>query len=80
MERCFKEWQKVLRPRGEALILIGDSIVSGKPVAVADEFVKIMESLHFTLKSRWTRNLETTKKSFNQKARIDQEHILLFLK
>jgi site-specific DNA-methyltransferase (cytosine-N4-specific) len=80
MEQSFMQWRRALKPGGKVLIVIGDSIVSGRPVTVADEFIKIMKSLHFVLESRWTRNLQTTKKSFNQKARIDQEHVLLFIK
>lgn len=78
MRQCFQEWTRVMSPGGYALIVIGDAIVSGKPVPVGDEFVAIMEKLDFTLGNRWIRTVKAARKSFNGKARIQQEHVLLF--
>lgn len=80
MENCFKEWQRVLRANGKALVVIGDAIVSGSPVFVADEFVKLCDGVGLKLADRWIRKLDTNKKSFNQAARINEEHLLLFVK
>lgn len=80
MRMCFKEWQRILVPGGKAFIVIGDGIVSKKPVPVGDTFVEIMEALGLRLTDRWIRNLQTTKKSFNQNGRINKEHLLLFSK
>jgi site-specific DNA-methyltransferase (cytosine-N4-specific) len=78
MENCFKEWTRVLKPGGKAIVLIGDSIVSGSPVPVGDRFVNIMEKLGFALHTRWIRNIQANRKSFNREARIQKEHVLLF--
>ncbi|WP_083516091.1 DNA methyltransferase [Alicyclobacillus sendaiensis] len=80
MKDCFTEWKRVLRPGGYILIVIGDAIVSGQPVAVADRFIELFAELNISLVDRWTRTLQTSRKSFNQAARIDQEHVLLFQK
>jgi DNA modification methylase len=80
MERCFKEWKRVLVPGGKAFVVIGDGIVSKKPVPVGDIFVEIMEDMGMELTDRWIRNLQTTRKSFNQNARINREHLLLLKK
>lgn len=77
MEECFKEWYRVLRKGGRALIVIGDAIVSGKPVSVGDEFIKSAEDIGFDCENRWIRKIEKNRKSFNQKARIDEEHVIL---
>lgn len=78
MAKCFKEWKRVLRKDGRALIVIGDAIVSGESVPVADGFIEIMSSLNLELEKRWIRRLQKGKKSFNRNARIDREHVLLF--
>lgn len=78
MEQCFTEWTRVLKTGGKALIVIGDSIVSGVPVPVGDRFVEIMKSQGFTLDTRWIRTIQANRKSFNRQARIQKEHILLF--
>jgi len=80
MEICFQEWYRVLRRKGRALIVIGDGIVSGKPVPVADRFTELMSNIGLALEDRWIRNLKTNSKSFNQSARIQKEHLLLFRK
>ena len=80
MSDCFKEWYRVLKPKAHTLIVIGDGIVSGKPVPVGDRFSEIMTEIGFTLDHRWIRNLKTNSKSFNQSARIKKEHLLLFRK
>lgn len=80
MRCCFAEWARVMKPDGHVLIVIGDSIVSGLPVPVGDRFVEIMQELGFTLDNRWIRTIKAARKSFNGKARIQQEHVLLFKK
>lgn len=80
MTMCFQEWRRVLRPSGYALIVIGDSIVSGQPVPVGDRFVDILQGMGFTLDTRWIRTVKAARKSFNSHARIQQEHVLLFKK
>jgi len=78
--KCFKEWERILRKDGKALIVIGDAIVSGESVPVADRFIEIMGSLNLELEKRWIRRLQKEKKSFNRNSRIDREHVLLFKK
>ncbi|MCG2717237.1 MAG: site-specific DNA-methyltransferase [Nanoarchaeota archaeon] len=80
MERCFLEWYRILKLGGRALIVVGDAIVSGKPVPVGDKFLEICEEIGFYCEKRWTRKLLKTKKSFHPKSRIDKEHLLLFKK
>ena len=80
MEACFREWVQVLRPGGFALVVIGDAIVSGQAVPVGDRFIEIFASLGMSLQDRWLRRLETSKKSFNQDARIKKEHVVLVRK
>lgn len=80
MERCFQEWQRVLKKDGHCLIVIGDAIVSGRPVAVADAFLDLLQKTGMHFQKRWIRHLDVNKKSFNQKSRIKKEHILLLKK
>lgn len=80
MGRCFLEWERVLEPNGKILIVVGDAIVSGKAVPVADIFSGQLKELGLQEAGRWIRNIDTMRKSFNQKARVDQEHVLLFEK
>ena len=80
MTKCFKEWERILRKGGKVLIVIGDAIVSGESVPVADRFIEIMGSLNLELEKRWIRRLQKEKKSFNRNSRIDREHVLLFKK
>ena len=80
MTECFREWARVLKPKAHVFIVIGDAIVGGQAVPVADRFVGIFQDLGLALTDRWLRNLQTSKKSFNQQARIKQEHLLLFKK
>lgn len=77
---CMTEWERILQPNGRAFVVIGDSIVSGKFVAVGDTLVKIGKEVGLKLEARWVRNLATTRKSFNKDARIKREHLLLFKK
>lgn len=77
MGRCFAEWEKVLAEDGSIVLIIGDAIVSGKPVPTADIFISQLEKLRFSVVHRWIRKIDTTRKSFNQQARVDQEHVLL---
>nr|ADQ20509.1 M.BseYI [Bacillus sp. 2521] len=80
MFSCFNEWNRVLKNQSKLCIIIGDAVVNKQPVAVADKFTSYLIENGFTLENRWIRNLKTTKKSFNQKARMNQEHVLLFSK
>jgi len=80
MRKCFTEWGRVLRPGCRALVVIGDGIVSGEPVPVADRFTVMMGGIGFELENHWLREILKTNKSFNQNARIDKEHILLYAK
>lgn len=80
MELCFKEWYRVLKKGAKCLIIVGDAIVSGEPVAVGDIFVDKMTEIGFAYKNRWIRNLDVSKKSFNPRGRIKKEHVLLFEK
>lgn len=80
MYKCFREWTRVLVPGGHAFVVIGDGIVGGKPVPVGDTFIGLGEDAGLTFNERWIRSLLKEKKSFNQYARIDKEHLLLFKK
>ena len=80
MARCFAEWYRILHPRGRVIIVIGDAIVNGRAVAVADQFADLMQNLGLALEKRWIRKLQKRRKSFNQNARVDREHVLLFSK
>jgi len=81
MDDCFAEWARVLRNDGRCLILIGDAIVSKRPVHVADRFVDMLEKRGLRLEDRWIRELHSTKRAFNvRNSRISHEHMLLFRK
>jgi|SRR6185312_4476875 len=77
MKSCFTEWSRVLKSKGRCLIIIGDAIVSKKPVFVADQFIILLKEVGLQLEDRWIRELRTTKKTFNGNSRINKEHILL---
>ncbi len=77
MAACFGEWARVLRPGARAVIVVGDAIVSGTPVAVADRLATLLEARGLPLEERFVRRLDTARKSFNQRARIDREHVLV---
>jgi len=79
MAKCFAQWHRALRPGGRAFIVIGDAIVSGKPVPVADRFYEMMTHLGFQSENHWIRQIPESKKSFNRRnSRINEEHLLLF--
>lgn len=79
MERCFIEWHRVLRSGGRAFIVIGDAIVMGQPVPVAERFIDIMTRIGFHPEKLWIRQIPQARKSFNRHhSRINEEHLLLF--
>lgn len=78
MEKCFKEWYRILQNGGRALVVIGDAIVQGNAVPVGDIFVDLCKDIGFVCEKRWIRTLNANRKSFNQKARINEEHLILF--
>ena len=81
MKKCFVEWYRVLRSNGHALIVIGDAIVKGKPIPVADRFIEILTEVDFRCEKQWIRQIPEAKKSFNRRnSRINEEHVLLFRK
>jgi site-specific DNA-methyltransferase (cytosine-N4-specific) len=81
MNACFGEWARVMRKSARCLIVVGDAIVTKKPVSVGDQFVKLMEKQGIQLENRWIRTLHATKRAFNVKnSRITHEHVLLFKK
>lgn len=80
MLKCFEQWHRVLCRKGHVFVVTGDGIVSGEPVTVGEEFISLCEKVGFTFRKRWIRKLKAKSKSFNQKARINEEHLLLFVK
>lgn len=81
MERCFSEWNRVLKIGSKCVIVIGDAIVSKSPVHVADIFCDIMAQKGFSIVERSIRRLKPTNRSFNVKnSRMDSEHVLIFEK
>lgn len=80
MSSCFEEWHRVLSNQRRALIVVGDAIVSGKPVSVGDEFIRICKEIGFEIEDHWIRKINKNKKSFNRQARIDEEHLILLRK
>lgn len=79
MAKCFDEWARVLRTGGKCLIVIGDAIVSKKPVPVADTFIQLLNERKIRLERRWIRELHSTSRAFNiRNSRISHEHVLLF--
>lgn len=80
MEQCMSEWHRTLREGGHALVAVGDAVVSHEFVPVGDRLVKIASALGFSLERRWIRHIDSSRKSFNQSARIKREHLLLFRK
>ena len=80
MMQCFASLNPLLLKGGHLFIVVGDGIVSGKPVAVGDKFIDICKDAGFKLEQRWIRKLQHQKKSFNSAARINKEHLLLFKK
>ena len=77
---CLREWSRVLVPRGRAVVVVGDAIVSGEFVPVGDTLVELAGRAGLQLEARWLRNLDRARKSFNRQARIKREHVLLFRK
>jgi len=78
MKECFLEWSRVLRGGGKCLVVVGDAIVSGQPVQVADTFIDLMQELGFSLSKHWIRELHATRRAFNvRNSRISHEHVLL---
>jgi DNA modification methylase len=81
MDACFGEWARVLRRGGRCVVLIGDAIVTKRPVRVADKYIKIGFEHGLELEQRWIRELKATKRSFNVwNSRMSHEHVLLFRK
>jgi site-specific DNA-methyltransferase (cytosine-N4-specific) len=81
MNECFAEWSRVLENGGRCLIVIGDAIVTRRPVHVADRFVDLLAKHGLHSEERWIRALQSTKRAFNVKnSRISHEHVLLFVK
>lgn len=81
MDAAFSEWRRVLKPGGKSLVLIGDAIVSKKPVSVGDTYVELLAENKLSLVARWIRALQGTRRSFNvRNSRISHEHVLLFEK
>lgn len=80
MKKCFMEWSRIMKHGSYCLIVVGDAIVGGKPVKVGDNFIEIMDCLNLKCENRWIRNLDITRKSFNQQSRIKKEHVILFKK
>lgn len=79
MKECFTEWHRVLHPQGHAFIVIGDAIVRGQPIPVADRFIEILTQVGFQYQKQWVRQIPDSKKSFNRfNSRNNEEHILLF--
>jgi DNA modification methylase len=79
MSACFGEWARVLRKRGKCIVIVGDAIVSKKPVSVADTFVDLLAKYRLRLIKHWIRELKSTQRSFNvRNSRITHEHVLLF--
>ncbi len=78
MKECFLEWSRVLRCGGKCLVVVGDAIVNGQPVQVADTFIDLMQELGFLLTKHWIRELHATRRAFNvRNSRISHEHVLL---
>lgn len=81
MKKCFVEWYRVLCSNGHAFIVIGDAIVKGRPIPVADRFIEILTEVGFQYEKQWIRQIPETRKSFNRRnSRINEEHVLLFRK
>lgn len=81
MQLCFDEWRRVLKRGGRCLVVIGDAIVSKRPVPVADTYVELAKKSGLRLEDRWIRELQATKRAFNvRNSRITHEHVLLFKK
>jgi len=81
MDACFAEWRRVLRPGARCLVVIGDAIVSKKPVRVADTFIELMEQQGMPLEKHSIRELHATSRAFNvRNSRVTHEHLLLFKK
>lgn len=79
MDACFAEWERVLKPGGRCTVIVGDAIVSKRPVTVADRFVELLRHRRIELRTRVIRQLQATRRSFNVvNSRISQEHVLLF--
>lgn len=77
MNECFSEWNRVLKPKSKCVIVIGDAIVSKRPIKVADRFITQLIDLDFRIYDRVIRQLKQTSRSFNIKnSRIAFEHVL----
>lgn len=81
MDACFAEWRRILRLGARCLVVIGDAIVSKKPVPVADTYIELMKRRGMSLEKHWIRELHATSRAFNiRNSRITHEHVLLFRK
>ena len=80
MDSCFREWSRVLRPGGNAVVIVGDAIVSGQAVPVADRFTAMMGELNLELSHHVLRSVKQQKKSFGAGARANLEHVLVYKK
>jgi DNA modification methylase len=79
MNACFTEWARILRKGGKCLVVVGDAIVSKKPVSVADTFIDLLSNQKLKLAKHWIRELKSTQRSFNvRNSRITHEHVILF--
>lgn len=80
METCFREWVRVLKSGSRALVVVGDAIVNRNAVPVAERLIDRAAGVGLETESHWTRSIPKDQKSFNKKSRIDEEHMLLFVK
>jgi DNA modification methylase len=74
---CLREWKRVLVTRGRALVLVGDAIVSGEFVPVGDRLIELADAVGMSMERRWVRQIDSNSKSFNHRARMKREHVLL---
>ena len=78
IERCFHEWNKILKPGAKVFLVVGDGIVNKKLINVADRIINVSNVEGFFLIKRWVRNIDPYRKSFNSSSRMLREHLLLF--
>nr|VFK34337.1 MAG: DNA methylase [Candidatus Kentron sp. MB]VFK76666.1 MAG: DNA methylase [Candidatus Kentron sp. MB] len=62
MDKVMKECARVLKSKGRAIFVIGDSAIQGVFIRNSEALIRLADNYGFYLKSRSTRTIETTRR------------------